>query len=122
MVGYILSPHPRFSVSFFARNTASYATIDPLQPIQTIRTAMDPNNPRETWSRIQKAIHRASQQPGGRGPPKGVLGGGATLILLGAAWVTFNSAIFNGARKNCLICLKGVEMEMNNWDLGKAFG
>jgi prohibitin 2 len=58
---------------------------------------MDPNNPREAWSRIQSAIARAQQQGGGRGrPPKGVLGGGAALLLLGAAALTFNSAIFNG--------------------------
>lgn len=57
---------------------------------------MDPNNPREAWSRIQSAISRASQQGGGRGAPKGVLGGGAALALLGGAFITFNSAIFNG--------------------------
>ncbi|KAL0640236.1 Prohibitin-2, subunit of the prohibitin complex (Phb1p-Phb2p) [Maublancomyces gigas] len=77
---------------------------------------MDPNNPRETWSRIQKAISRASQQPGGKAP-KGVLGGGATLILLGAAWVTFNSAIFNvdgGHRAIKYTRLGGVKKEIYN--------
>lgn len=56
---------------------------------------MDPNNPREAWNRIQRAISRA-QQPGGKVAPKGVLGGGAALLLLGGAFITFNSAIFNG--------------------------
>lgn len=79
---------------------------------------MDPNNPRETWSRIQKAISRASQQPGGKAP-KGVLGGGATLILLGAAWVTFNSAIFNGAGNTSSFVWRGIRVEILNW--GKGF-
>ena len=58
---------------------------------------MDSNNPRETWNRIQATIARVQRQGGGsRGPPKGVLSGGLALVLLGAAAVTFNSAIFNG--------------------------
>lgn len=58
---------------------------------------MDPNNPRETWNRIQATIARVQRQGGGgRGPPKGILSGGVALVLLGAAAVTFNSAIFNG--------------------------
>lgn len=116
MVGYILSPHPDYQYHF----SLDHATIDP--PFHTNhpypRIAMDPNNPRETWSRIQKAISRASQQPGGKAP-KGVLGGGATLILLGAAWVTFNSAIFNGAENFVFL-----EADWNGDDglRGRAFG
>ncbi|CAZ83197.1 unnamed protein product [Tuber melanosporum] len=79
---------------------------------------MDSNNPRETWNRIQAAITRVQRQGGpGRGPPKGVLGGGAALVLLGAAAVTFNSAIFNvdgGHRAIKYTRLGGVKKEIYN--------
>ncbi|KAF8250717.1 hypothetical protein K440DRAFT_597031 [Wilcoxina mikolae CBS 423.85] len=57
---------------------------------------MDPNNPRETWNRIQSALARA-QQSGGRGggAPKGAIGGGAALALLAGALFIGNSALFN---------------------------
>ncbi|KAH8155118.1 uncharacterized protein LAJ45_00127 [Morchella importuna] len=77
---------------------------------------MDPNNPREAWSRIQSAISRA-QQGGGRGAPKGVLGGGAALALLAGAFITFNSAIFNvdgGHRAIKYTRLGGVKKEIYN--------
>ncbi|KAI5838356.1 band 7 family-domain-containing protein [Morchella snyderi] len=78
---------------------------------------MDPNNPREAWARIQSAISRASQQGGGRGAPKGVLGGGAALALLGGAFITFNSAIFNvdgGHRAIKYTRLGGVKKDIYN--------
>lgn len=58
---------------------------------------MDPNNPREAWTRFQNVMSKVQQTSGrGGGAPKGVFGGGAALILLAGAAFTFNSAIFNG--------------------------
>jgi prohibitin 2 len=56
---------------------------------------MDPNNPRETWNRFQSALQRA-QKSGGRGAPKGAIGGGLGLLLLLGAVAVGNSALFNG--------------------------
>ncbi|KAL7275017.1 Prohibitin-2, subunit of the prohibitin complex (Phb1p-Phb2p) [Rhizina undulata] len=75
---------------------------------------MDPNNPREAWNRFQSVILRMQQQRGGKAP-RGVLGGGAALLLLGATVVTFNSALFNvdgGHRAIKYTRLGGVKKEI----------
>ena len=60
---------------------------------------MDPNNPRDTWRRIQNAVQSA-QQSGrkGAGAPKGAIGGGVALILLTGVVLAGNSALFNGMK------------------------
>jgi len=78
---------------------------------------MDPNNPRDAWKRFQNVVSQAQQ--GGRGPkpPKGVLGGAAGLLLLGAAAITVNSALFNvdgGHRAIKYTRLGGVKKEIYN--------
>lgn len=55
-------------------------------------------DPREAWRRLQKfAVDRS----GGRGPnipggPKGLFGGAAGLVVLGAAGIFISNALFNG--------------------------
>ena len=70
----------------------------PLRPrIPTQFATMDPNNPRETWNRIQSALSRAQHSAGGGGRvPKGAFGSGAALALLAGALFVGNSALFNG--------------------------
>ena len=60
---------------------------------------MDPNNPRETWNRIQSALSRAQHSAGAGGGgrvPKGTFGGGVALALLAGVLFVGDSALFNG--------------------------
>lgn len=61
---------------------------------------MDPNSqsPREAWERLVRVVQQRAQQQGGRpgGSPRGIIGGGAALLLLGGLALTANNALFNG--------------------------
>jgi hypothetical protein len=64
---------------------------------------MDPNNPRETWNRIQSALARAQQSGGRGGAPKGAIGSGVAIALLAGALFVGNSALFNGTSSRAII-------------------
>ncbi|KAK6354961.1 Prohibitin-2, subunit of the prohibitin complex (Phb1p-Phb2p) [Orbilia brochopaga] len=60
---------------------------------------MDPSqNPREAWQRLVRVVQQRAQQGGGKmpgGAPRGLIGGGASLALLGGLYIAFNTALFN---------------------------
>jgi len=63
---------------------------------------MEPSgNPREAWERFARVARQRMAQGGGPGgvggkPPKGAVGSIVAIVLLGAAGITFNNALFNG--------------------------
>ncbi|KAA8904826.1 band 7 family-domain-containing protein [Sphaerosporella brunnea] len=78
---------------------------------------MDPNNPRETWNRLQTAFQRAQRSGGRGGAPKGAIGGGLGLLLLLGAVTVGNSALFNvdgGHRAIKYTRLGGVKPQIYN--------
>ncbi|KAJ6261214.1 Prohibitin-2 [Drechslerella dactyloides] len=65
---------------------------------------MDPNqNPRQAWQQLLRVVQQRAQQNGGKfpgggmpgGSPRGLIGGGAGLALLGGLYIAFNTALFN---------------------------
>lgn len=64
---------------------------------------MEPSqNPREAWERFARVARQRMASGGagpggmGGGPPKAAVSGILGIVLLGAAAVTFNNALFNG--------------------------
>ena len=53
-------------------------------------------DPREAWRKLQQYATERGGRPNLPGGPRGVFGGAAGLILLGAAGVFVNNALFNG--------------------------
>ncbi|EGX43347.1 Prohibitin-2, subunit of the prohibitin complex (Phb1p-Phb2p) [Orbilia oligospora] len=81
---------------------------------------MEPSqSPREAWERLMRVVQQRAGQSGGRmpggGTPRGIIGGGAALVLLGGLALTANNALFNvdgGHRAIKYTRLGGVKQEI----------